>query len=447
MQQQHPPSPPKPNTPRKARSKIIPSSFGDGLVFTAGAFLALVIFLGLYSFLAPTPLPSCLLSLPPPSYSSHVDDTYDPPDETFYDDPTLTYATDKPISNWDEKRRRWLKLHLSFSGVKERVLMVSGSQPTPCPSYEGDHILLRSFKNKADYCRLHGIELFYNTVLLDSSMNFYWAKIPLIRAAMLAHPEADWIWWVDSDAIFTDMEFSLPLARYNAHNLVLHGWPEVLYEKKSWLGINAGVLLIRNCQWALDFMDEWASMGPKSPDYEKWGQTLKSTFKDKIFSDSDDQSALAYLILTGKGGWRDKIYLEKEYYLEGYWAEIVGRLDDIWAWYNETERHGPEMLRRRHAEGVFLYYAKERNAQLEREKATISRPTGWRRPFVTHFAGCQPCTGDRNKVYSADNCTAGMYKALNFADDQVLRIYGFRRANLLTADVLPVPFNYPRAEG
>jgi len=41
----------------------------------------------------------------------------------------------------------------------------------------------------------------------------YWAKIPVVRAAMLAHPQADWVWWVDADAFFTDMDFSLSLPR------------------------------------------------------------------------------------------------------------------------------------------------------------------------------------------------------------------------------------------
>lgn len=429
-----------------ARSNTKPSTFTDGLVFTAGAFLALLIFLGLYSFLSPNAVPNRLSYIPLPfSSSSHTDDTCDAPRRTFYDDPGLSYTIDKPISNWDEKRHEWLKLHPSFSGgTDESVLMVSGSQPTPCPSHDGDHLLLRSFKNKADYCRLHGIELFYNTALLNPSMPTFWAKIPVIRAAMLAHPEANWIWWVDSDAIFTDMDFSLPLARYQSHNFVVNGWPKLVYEAKSWVSLNAGVFLIRNCQWALDFMDEWDSMGPRSPDYEKWGKILTSTFKDKVFPDSDDQSALVYLILTGKGGWRDKIYLENEYYFQGYWVEIVGQLEDISARYNEMEKRGPAVLRRRHAERVFVSHAKQRNAQLGREKGAISGPTGWRRPFITHFTGCQPCSGDRNKQYSGDNCTEGMYKALNFADDQVLRIYGFRHAGLVSGDVRPLPFDYPR---
>ncbi|XP_039786054.1 probable glycosyltransferase 7 [Panicum virgatum] len=49
--------------------------------------------------------------------------------------------------------------------------------------------------------------------LLEPSMAAYWAKIPVVRAAMLAHPEADWVWWVNADAFFTDMDFSLSLPR------------------------------------------------------------------------------------------------------------------------------------------------------------------------------------------------------------------------------------------
>jgi hypothetical protein len=36
-----------------------------------------------------------------------------------------------------------------------------------------------------------------------------------------------------------------------------------------------------------------------------------------------------------------------------------------------------------------------------------------------------------------------MRRALNFADDQVLRSYGFRHADPLSDDVRPLPFDYP----
>jgi len=153
------------------------------------------------------------------------------------------------LAGWDAKRAAWLRSRgLAARASPERVVMVSGSQPEPCPGEAGDHLLLRFLKNKLDYCRLHGIELLYNRDALQPAMTGYWAKIPIVRAAMLAHPEAEWVWWVDSDAVLTDMDFSLPLAaRYGGRNFVAYGWPDKI-ARRSWLGINNGVFLLRNCQ-------------------------------------------------------------------------------------------------------------------------------------------------------------------------------------------------------
>lgn len=43
------------------------------------------------------------------------------------------------------------------------------------------------------------------------------------------------------------------------YNLVVHGWLEILFKKKSWTGLNAGDFLVQNYQWSLDFMDMWAA--------------------------------------------------------------------------------------------------------------------------------------------------------------------------------------------
>ncbi|KEH31957.1 galactosyl transferase GMA12/MNN10 family protein [Medicago truncatula] len=44
-------------------------------------------------------------------------------------------------------------------------------------------------------------------------------------------------------------------------------------------------------------------------------------------------------------------------------------------------------------------------------------------PFVTHFVGCNPCGsyGD----YPVERCLSSMERAINFADNQVLKLYGF----------------------
>ena len=425
----------------------------DALVFAAGAVVAVLVLLGTASFLSPMPVTNLVAFRSPRavSVSSAASSRAVAPGRTFYDDTDLSYAVGgRRLTGWDAKRARWLRRHHPRDGLNasERVVMVSGSQSPPCKGAGGDNLLLRFLKNKIDYCRLHpGVELFYNTALLQPEMRSYWAKIPVVRATMLAHPEAEWVWWLDADAVLTDMDFSLPLHRYRDHNLVLYGWDKEVYGERSWLGLNAGVFLIRNCQWSLDFMDAWARMGPASPEYAEWGEVLKDTLKGKADNESDDQSALVYLLLNNRSKWGAKTYLHSDYYFQGYWAEIVDRLDDIAARYLEAERRAPgaAALRRRHAEGEHARYAALRNEAVAK---SVQGPagggqTGWRRPFVTHFTGCQPCGGKPNEIYSNESCANGMRRALTFADDQVLRAYGFRHDGPLSDDVRPIPFGYP----
>ncbi|WOK93297.1 hypothetical protein Cni_G01994 [Canna indica] len=446
-----------PGSPSPAAGALMPrrsnkaSILSDIFVFAGGAAFTVLIFCGLYpsSF-------SVFVNAPMPASISryHVSDRpfdgsggvyNDPPAATYYDDPSVSYSIGSRIGDWDAKRREWLRLHPAYAADgRERLLMLSGSQPGPCRNPVGDHLLLRLFKNKVDYCRRHGIEIFYSNAVLHPDMNSFWTKIPIIRAAMLAHPEAEWVWWVDSDAVFTDMDFELPLDRYRPYNLVANGWPHLVYDARSWVSLNAGVFIIRNCQWSLDFMAAWAAMGPASPDYERWGKILKAELSDKEDDAADDQSALVYLLLKHKDRWGDKIYLENEYTFQGYWIGIVGRLENITTKYTEMERrvHG---LRRRHAEILNRDYGRLREEQVTREEA-LRGGEGWRRPFITHFTGCQPCSGDHNKLYSGNSCWEGMQRALHFADDQVLRDYGFRHDGLLNIDVKPLPFDYPATE-
>nr|CAD1833266.1 unnamed protein product [Ananas comosus var. bracteatus] len=101
----------------------------------------------------------------------------------------------------------------------------------------------------------------------------FWAKLPLIRALLLAHPEVEFLWWMDSDAMFTDMAFELPC------------------------------FLLRNCQWSLDLLDAWAPMGPKGPVRAAAGKLLTSALKDRPVFEADDQSAMVYLLATQRDKW------------------------------------------------------------------------------------------------------------------------------------------------
>lgn len=361
---------------------------------------------------------------------------------TFYDDRDLSYTLDRSISDWDAKRRQWLRLHPWFPATQDRVLMVTGSKPGRCYNPTGDHLLLRFYKNKADYCRIHGFDLFYNMALLHPSMPGCWAKLPLVRAAMVAHPEAEWIWWIDEDAAFTDIEFRPPFDRYRSHNLVIPGYPYMVYEQRNWIGLNAGVFLIRNSQWGLDFLDSWARLGPQTPNYKKWSKLLHSEISGKDSSDSDDQSALVHLLVKDSKRWGNKVYLENSYDLHGYWVTIIGRLDNITERYKMLEKKEEE-LRRRHAEKDTVGFGETRMRYLDHEVGMGPEERKKRRAFVTHFTGCQPCSGGHDPAYTWESCYEGMHRALNFADDQVIRTYGFGRPDINISKVEPVPFDYP----
>ncbi|KAI3760969.1 hypothetical protein L1987_51373 [Smallanthus sonchifolius] len=132
-------------------------------------------------------------------------------------------------------------------------------------------------------------------------------------------------------------------------------------------------------------MDVWSGMGPQTPEYEKWGQRLRETCKDKHFPESNDQTGLVYLLLKEKEKWGDKVYVEDGYYFEG--------------------------LRRRHAEKMREGYNS---------------------------------VGTHNELYSRQGCWDAMQKVLNFGDNQVLRSCGFVHPSLGdSGSVMPVPFDYP----
>nr|CAD1818300.1 unnamed protein product [Ananas comosus var. bracteatus] len=310
------------------------------------------------------------------------------------------YTLGPKISDWDAQRRLWLRRNPGFPSWtpagNPRILLVTGSPPNPCDNPLGDHYLLKATKNKIDYCRLHGIEIVYNMAHLDRELAGYWAKLPLIRRLMLSHPEVEWIWWMDSDALFTDMAFEIPLSRYGAHNLVIHGYTDLLFDQHSWIALNTGSFLLRNCQWSLDLLDAWAPMGPKGPVRDEAGRILTANLKGRPAFEADDQSALIYLLLTHKEKWVDKVFVENSYYLHGFWAGLVDKYEEM------MEKHHPGLGDER-----------------------------W--PFVTHFVGCKPCGsyGD----YPVERCLNSMERAFNFADNQVLRLYGFAHKGLLSPKI------------
>jgi xyloglucan 6-xylosyltransferase len=315
-------------------------------------------------------------------------------------DPAVPFELGPKISNWDEQRATWLRRHPGANATatgKPKVLLVTGSQPQRCQNPMGNFQLLKALKNKLDYCRLHDIQVYYNLAHLDLAMNSFWVKLPLIRKMMLTHPNVEWIWWMDSDALFTDMLYEVPFQNYENFNMILNGAEADVYTKKSWLGLNAGIFLIRNCQWSLDLMDAWAPMGPKGAVRYEFGKVLAEALSDRPAFESDDQSALVYLLNADRARWGAKVMLESAVGLHGYWVMLVERYEELMA---------------------------------------KGKPGGgggeYRWPFVTHFVGCKFCGKGGDGSYPVDRCLKHMERAFNFADNQILESYGFQHDSLST---------------
>ena len=77
-------------------------------------------------------------------------------DEDPVIDQDVPFALGPPIKDWNEQRSEWLAAHKNLTKNKygrERILLVSGSASKPCLNPVGDHLLVKSLKNKMDYCR------------------------------------------------------------------------------------------------------------------------------------------------------------------------------------------------------------------------------------------------------------------------------------------------------
>eukprot|EP00897_Mesotaenium_endlicherianum_P009611 jgi/Mesen1/8679/ME000051S08078 len=334
------------------------------------------------------------------------------------------------VKDWDEQREAYKARHpgcnVSRTTGQPAIMMLTGSSPKVCETSMGDRLLLQALKNKIDYCRPRGIEIFYNMASFDAELTGFWAKLPLLRLAMLKHPHVEWFWWVDSDIYFTGahtktchsppllpyffqsvaslyMLFDLPMASYEKYDMVLPGYYNQVYDDRNWVGLNAGNYLIRNNQWALDLLDIWAVFGPAGKVRDEAGALFTRELQGRTLFEADDQSALVYLLIKHSNTLREHIYLESSYALHGYWQLLVDKFEGMMA---------------------------------HNSRGVVTKGND-KRPFTTHFVGCKPCGnfGDEDR----HRCFREMIRAFNFADNQILSPIGLQHVNLTSWQVKALP--------
>ncbi|KAH7284989.1 hypothetical protein KP509_33G005900 [Ceratopteris richardii] len=269
-------------------------------------------------------------------------------------------------------------------GEKVRFLLVTGERPSVCKSAEGAHALLQSYKNKVEYCMLHGCKVWYMLESWEEGFYGVWARYPALLRLMRSMPSVEWFMWMDADAIFTDLSFSIPFHLYNSWNkhFIAHGFPHLLYgQEGNWFSLNAGIFLIRNCNWSYTFLEIWRELGKIERREE-----AKIAFNNEITNRppdlrADDQSALIYMLRQLKNATHDFVHTEAAYFLHGYYKLMVHR-------YEEMIRRGRENMR---------------------------DDDQW--PFTTHFCGCSFC-GSTSEV--SHECLHSFTRAYTFAHNQFL---------------------------
>lgn len=101
---------------------------------------------------------------------NELSDEIDPPDPTFYDHPSqLGYSIERRMEGWDQKWKTWLDRSKQANTSGHRITAVGVQSQLAITFYR-------------DFSRTR-----YKIFLLQPEMGSYWAKLPIILAAMLAH--------------------------------------------------------------------------------------------------------------------------------------------------------------------------------------------------------------------------------------------------------------------
>ena len=117
---------------------------------------------------------------------------------------------------------------LSKTCDSTNLLLVTAFSPGACRSEHGDHQQLQTLKNKLDYANIHGYQLHVGMDQASSLLKGPWNKVALMRKLM-EHRSVEWLFWMDADALITDMSFVFPIERYKDYNLVMWGQEHQTY--------------------------------------------------------------------------------------------------------------------------------------------------------------------------------------------------------------------------
>lgn len=169
-----------------------------------------------------------------------------------------------------------------------KIVLLMGSNAQNDPSSPLNPYIRTIIKNRRDYAERHGFKFEfldldeYKPSIGDKPAP--WAKIPMIKNVIRKYPDAEWVWWLDHDALIMNRDLNLVdhiLKHEKLNSLLLRDTeyfsgfgidsegfrtpknqdPDDIHFiiAQDFNGINAGSFLIRNSEvgtWMLDFWNE-----------------------------------------------------------------------------------------------------------------------------------------------------------------------------------------------
>mmetsp|Transcript_38516 Transcript_38516/g.62408 ORF Transcript_38516/g.62408 Transcript_38516/m.62408 type:complete len:309 (-) Transcript_38516:133-1059(-) len=292
--------------------------------------------------------------------------------------------------NWPTKRRSCLSVLLVtacllvFVGLKSegshgpkshprnrKLLIVTAVHPHKCSTPNGDYLNVLSLKNKYDFALLHdGYDVYVGSDNVDSKLTGPWNKIALLQQ-VIGHTSYEWYLWIDSDALFVNMTFSIPFSSgsYAGKDIILWGNYTATYDIGHPVrGLNSGVMLLRGSSWTKSFLADVASL---AGDDKKELLKAHTLFEEGLY----EQNAMVYLMKTGgRAKFASHVLFDE-------------------------------------GEGIQTYYK-----WLADDAALRSRPA-----FVSHFPGCQFCSGSMPD--RVERCIEIYHENFKFANQQVVQLF------------------------
>lgn len=160
--------------------------------------------------------------------------------------------------------------------------------------------------SRQNYARWHSYELHISAA--NHASGYEWNQIAMVRQLLETTPAhvAEWILYMDSEAIFSDPAVEFPFEMYGGRDIILTG-AAVGIMVDNVPNVDPGMMLIRNCARSrelfrkLDEMSGWQYHAPK-------GQQLKE--------------AMARLLQENGHQWMKRIHHEGGLCLNCHWQEV-----------------------------------------------------------------------------------------------------------------------------